>query len=325
MRNLLLIFGIFSFFVAVLFGQGVNELLNLAEEVSNLNYANSLSHITGVTGFSGELNGMLSISNLPGATATMTLEISKSLQVKASLSNEKTSIYLNFDPSAYEGISNSILFDHLESKIKLKMEIVNLFFDAMLNERKINQLSSEGTSLMDETEVSLSKSKYAYDVDMIDTLLNMNIKTLDFPPLNVPNIPNEYTPYHAIKSRNSASNFSFGLGVDFSTQLEFKASLGYEWRPKIKEKSEDLLGVAKARYFNDMRILSKFVRMYDKKISDLFKTYSKAYGDYLSGKVSIKEAQAISKNISSLGYERDLYCIRLLKEWYSYKVLGGRL
>ncbi len=325
MRKILLLAGILSFFVMFCFGQSIDELLNLAEEVSNLDYANSLSSISGITGFNGNLDGVISVPNSLGATATITLEISKSLQMMASISNERTSVYFNFDPSKYDQISNSILFNHLESKTKLKMEIVNLFFDAMLNERKINQLSSEGTSLRNETEVSLANSKYAYDLDMINTLLKTDIKVLDFPTLNVPDIPKEYIPYRSMKSQNNASDFSFGLGVDFSTRLEFKASLGYEWKPKIDKKDEDILGVEKARYFNDMRVLSKFVKRYDDEISKLFKTYSKVYGDYLDGKASTKDVQSISAKISSLGYERDTYCIRLLEEWYSYKVLGGKL
>ncbi len=325
MRKILLLSGILSLFVMFCFGQSIDELLSLAEEVSNLDYANSLSSISGITDFNGNLEGMISVPNSLGATATITLEISKSLQMRASISNEKTSVYFDFDPSKYDQISKSILFDHLENKTKIKMEVVNLFFDAMLNERKINQLSSEGTSLRNETEVSLSNSKYAYDLDMINTLLKTDIKVLDFPPLNAPNVPNEYTSYRSMKSRNSASNFSFGLGVDFSTQLEFKASLGYEWKPRVYKKNEDILGVEKAKYFNDMQVLSKFVKRYDDEISKLFKTYSKVYGNYLDGKVSIKDVQSISAKISSLGYERDTYCIRLLEEWYSYKVLGGKL
>ena len=325
MKKLLLLFVLFSFFVISFFGQSVDELLNLTEEISNLDYASSLSSISGITDFSGSLDGMFSIPKSVGATATVTLEISKSLQMMASISNERTSMYFNFDPSKYDQNSSSILFDHIKSETKLKMEVVNLFFDAMLNERKISQLSSEGTSLKNEVEVSLASSKYTYDLDTINTLLKANIKALDFPALNVPDIPKKYIPYLNMKSKGSASDLSFGLGVDFSTQLEFKASLGYEWKPRTEKKSENILGVEKARYFNDMQVLSKFVKKYDDEISRLFKTYSKIYGDYLDGKASIKDVKSISAKISSLGYERDLYCIRLWEEWYFYKVLGERL
>lgn len=324
MKKLLLLFGFFSFFVMSFFGQSVDELLNLAEEVSNLDYANSLSSISGITDFSGNLDGIISVPKSVGATATITLEISKSFQMMTSISNEKASMYFSFDPSKYARTSSSILFDHIASKIKLKMEVINLFFDAMLNERKINQLSSEGTSLKNEAEVSLASSKYAYDLDMINTLLKSNIKALDFPTLNVPNIPKKYIPYRSMKSRRSALDFSFGLGVDFSTQLEFKASLGCKWKPENEKKNEDILGVEKAKYFNDMQVLSKFVKKYDDEISKLFKIYSKVYGNYLNGRASLKDVKSISAKISSLGYERDLYCIRLWEEWYSYKVLGER-
>lgn len=325
MKKTIIFSGMIVFFFAVFWGQTIDELLSLANNVSNINYAQSLSAVSGISGWGINLGGTLSLPPSLAGTVTTKIEVSKSLKIGINLSNEEISLFATFDPLAYQRISNDILYKHINKKIRLKMKIIDLFFDAYRSARTINQLSSEATSLKNETEIYLLKSKYTYDVQMINALLGTQISSLKFPTLEIPKIPENYVPNILPKPQNENSNFSISGSMSFlnsSKQLEFKVSLNYDWIPKIEKESANLLDVEKRYYFRDIHILSESVKAYDNKLSKLFKLYSKVYSNYLAGKCTIEEVKNVSSQISSLGYERDMYCIKLIEEFYLYKSIG---
>ncbi len=325
MKKTIVFSGMLVLSFVVFFGQTIDELLSLVNNISNIDYAQSLSTVSGISGWSVDLGGSLLLPTSLAGTATTKIEVSKSLKIGVNLSNEKIRLFATFDPFAYQRASNNILYEHINKKIKLKIKIIDLFFDAYRNARTISQLSSEATSLKNETETYLLKSRYTYDVQMINTLLGIQISNLKFPTLEIPKIPENYTPITFPKPQIEDSDFSINGSMDFSNsskQLEFKVSLNYDWSPKIKKESRNLLDIEKRRYFRDIHILSKSVKAYDNELSKLFKLYSKVYSDYLAGKRTIDEVKNVSNQISSLGYERDMYCIKLIEEFYLYRAIG---
>ena len=325
MKKTIIFSGIIVLFAVIFFGQTIGELLSLVNNVSNIDYAQSLSAISGINYWSVDLGGSLSFPPSLAGTATTEIEVSKSLKVGINLSNDEMGIFATFDPFAYQQASDKILYEHINEKIKLKMKIIDLFFDAYRSDRTVDQLSSESSSLKNETEIYLLKSKYTYDLQMINTLLGIRISKLKFPTLEIPKIPENYTPSNFQKPQNNDSNFSINGYMGFlnqSKQMDFKVSLNYDWSPKVKTKAKNFFDVEKRRYFRDIHILSGFVKAYDGKLSELFKLYSKVYSDYLTGKCSLEKVKNVSSQISSLGYERDMYCIKLLEEFYLYKAIG---
>ena len=325
MRKTIVLVGMIVFFFVIPFGQTIDELLSLANNISNLKYVQSLSAITGISGWRTDLGGSLSLPLSISGTATAEMTISQSLKFGMKVSNNEVGFFATFEPFAYQRAVNKILYDHLNEKTKLKIKIIELFFNAFQDSRTITQLSSDGTSLKNETEIELLKSKYTYDIQMINAILGTQISALTFPALNIPKIPKRYTPVFLPKLQSNNSNFSLGGSVDFMSQtkhLKFGISLNYSWNSPIKKESKSFLNVVREKYFRDIHILSQSVRIYDNELSKLFDLYSKIYGEYLNGKNSLKDVKDISKQISSLGYERDMYCIKLIEEFYLYKAIG---
>jgi hypothetical protein len=319
---------LFAIFLTPLWAQSLEELLNRANEISNLNYARSLSSLSGITNVDMQGKGGVVLSTAPTfvGTGTMSVEISKSLSFNTTLSNNGVNVSLKFEPFKYEELSNEFLKEHLSKKIKLKFKVIDLFFDAMKRQRKINQLTSESTALQNQAEIALETSAYDYDVEALNTLLKTKIGKLEFPKLNVPKLPERYTPYRSLKNSKRDSTLSLGVDADFSTDMKLEAFLNYSWNPTDSNSKdntdEDLLDVQKRKYFRDIHILSSIVEAYDKHLSKLFEKYSDIYGKYLDGKATSNEVNDISRQISITGYSRDIYCIQLLKEWYFYTYFG---
>ena len=325
MKKTIVLIGMIVFFFVIPFGQTIDELLSLVNNISDLKYAQSLSAITGISGWGTDLGGTLSLPFSISGAATAEMTISQSLKLGMKVSNNEVGFFATFDPFAYQRAANKILYDHLNEKIKLKIKIIELFFNAFQDSRTITQLSSNGTSLKNETEIELLKSKYTYDVQMINAILGTQISALTFPTLDIPKIPKRYTPVFLPKPQSNNSNFSLGTSVDFMSQtkqLKLGISLNYSWNSTINKEAKSFLNVAREKYFRDIHILSQSVRIYDNELSKLFDLYSKIYGEYLNGKSSIEDVKNISERISSLGYERDMYCIKLIEEFYLYKAIG---
>jgi len=310
--------------------QSIEELLDLANEVSNLSYADALSNLVGVSGISVNGESDLTLSTSPTLTgvATLDVELSKSLHLTATLSGEDFGVALKFKPFEYESVSDEILLKHMSDKVKLKTEVIDLFFDAMLKKREINQLSSQSTSLQNQSEIALDTSAYDYDVEVLGKLLSVHLKELDFPKLNIPKIPQKYVPYAFQSITRNEPNLSIGIKAEYSKNLSLEAFLSYSWNSDVTLKSQsenvesELLNTKKEMYFRNIHILSTIVKAYDKRISKMFEDYSQTYGEYLNGKASKSKVESISHQISLLGYERDLYCIKLLKTWYLYTYFG---
>ncbi|WP_456399142.1 hypothetical protein [Mesoaciditoga sp.] len=308
--------------------QSIEELLNLANEISNLDYADSLSSLSGITSFDldGEGKSVISSPITFCASTTFKVELSKALLFNTSLSNNGLKISLSFTPSRYEKLSNEILETHMNEKMKLQNKVINLFFDAMKKKRNITQITSEGSSIQNQAEIALNMSAYNYDLEALSALLKTNVKDLKFPKLNVPPIPKDYIPYTTKKFSKSDSSFTVGMNADFSKNTTLGISLGYAWNPSFQENAltskEELLNAQKEMYFRDIHILASVVKAYDERLAQLFNDYSNTYGKYLNGNATKTEVKKISEEISKLGYQRDLYCIELLREWYLYTYFG---
>ncbi|WP_036223726.1 hypothetical protein [Mesoaciditoga lauensis] len=319
---------LFTIFGTSLWAQSLDELLNLANDVTNLNYAKSLSSLSGITKTNMEGESGLTFSSTPtiNGSATFDIEFSKSVELAAVLSNNGLEISLKFNPTEYDELSNEMFVDHMSEKMKLKSKVISLFFDAMLRQRNVIQLSSESSSLQNQAKITLEMSAYDYDLETLGSLLSIKLVKLDFPKLNIPKIPETYVPYSPANSKGNDSDLSFGIKADFSNTLNLGAFFNYSWNPKVQNDNSNyenkLLEAQKRRYFRDIHVLSKIVEAYDKHIAGLFELYSNKYGEYLNGKATKKEVDEVSNQISLTGYERDLYCIRLLKEWYLYTYFG---
>ncbi len=311
-----------------LMAQSIEELLDMANEISNLNYANSLSSLSGITSFNlnGEGKSVISSPITFCASTTFNVELSKALSFNTSLSNDGLNISLKFTPSRYEELSNEILETHMNEKMKLQNKVINLFFDAMKKKRNITQLTSEGSSIKNQAEIALNMSAYTYDLDALSALLKTDVKDLKFPKLNVPTIPKDYVPYTTGKYSKKNSSFTIGMDTDFSKSMSFGISFEYAWNSSFQRddltSSEDLLNAQKEMYFRNIHVLASVVKAYDERLSKLFNDYSTTYGKYLNGNATKNEIKKISEEISKLGYQRDLYCIELLREWYLYTYFG---
>ncbi len=327
MRKILIILILASFSLTIM-GQTLDDLLKIADNISTLKYANEISSISGITSFdvSGyggmTFSSSLTLFNSANATGVVSLQIFKNLGVGFGLSKNGLTLLATFEPYLYQSNADQFLANYLSDHVKLKMDVINLFFDAMNVSRTINYMSKDATDLKTQTDIALLKNQYIYDVGMIETLLSVKIQKLDFPPLNVPsNLPSSYTSYQQFTVRPQNSDLVFGSEVNLFKNPSISLSFSYSWNQNVTQPQLNMLDVQKQKYFNDIQILSRAVKIYDSKLSNLLDTYSTTYGNYLQGKSTATDVKRISDEISNTGYERDLFCIELLKEYYLYEAI----
>jgi hypothetical protein len=321
----LLILSVLTILPVMLFSETISDLMTVADNVSASQYVNNISSLSGITagsvyGSGGMIFGSLSPSL--AATGSVSIQMFKNLDIGFGVSTNQITISATFDPSAYQQQEYVALSEYLSYKVKLKMDVINFFFDAMKVSSTIKYLSGQSTSLKTQTDVALLKAQYIYDMDMVEVLLNTKIKNFDFPPLNVPTLPGTYTQYQQFEVPQQNSDLSFGTLMALSKNPSISLSFTYSWNQQPANNQPDLLDVQKSKYFNDMQILAQSVKSYDNQISALFNEYSSTYSNYLQGKSSISEVNKISKQISDLGYERDQFCIELLREYYLYEAIS---
>ncbi len=313
----------------IAFGQTIEDLLKLADNISSINYVNEISSLSGVTSF-GLYGAAGSVTIGPNpisyvATGIVSVGIYKNLEVNLGISsNSALSISAIFDPNAYQRSQSEFLYQYINDKNKLKIDVINYFFDAMKMMTMINYESTQSTSLQNQANVSLMKSQYAYDLNMVNALLNLKMNNFSFPALNVPDIPTTFTPYYQYAEPSQNSDLSFGLNGSIlqNQSATFSISVQYSWNQSSQQIVQNVENVQKKNYFDDMNILANVVHLYDSKINGLLKTYSNVYGNYLQGKTTSADVQNISNDISKYGYERDMFCIELLKDYYLYEILS---
>lgn len=321
---------ILSVLTFMAFGQQmIGDLLKLADNISMMSYVNDISALSGVTSFGiYSAAGANTIGTNPlsyTATGIVSVGIYKNLNLNFGIAtNKEISVSAIFDPNSYQNAQTKALYRYLNDKTKLKMDIVNYFFDAMKMRTMINYESGQSTALETQTNVALMKSQYSYDLNMINTFLNLNMKNLSFPPLDIPNIPTSFTPYTqpVMPSQNSDLYFGLNGSILQNQNASFSISVQYSWDQTSKQMIVNVENVQKQKYFDDMNILANYVKLYDIKLNDLLKVYSTLYGNYLQGKVSASDVKSASNEISKYGYERDMFCIALLREYYLYEVLN---
>ncbi|MGC8544771.1 hypothetical protein [Athalassotoga sp.] len=323
------ILSILSMAVSVVSGQTIEDLLKLADNISSINYVNNISSLAGITSFGiyGSAGSMTIGSNPLSyiATGVVSVGIYKNLNLNVGISsNSEISISAIFDPNSYQRSQSAFLYQYISDRNKLRMDVINYFFDAMKMKTMINYESDQSTSLQNQTNVALMKSEYAYDLNMINALLNINIDNFSFPALNVPNIPKTFTPYYQYTQPSQNSDLSFGINGSMlqNQSSSFSISVQYSWNQTSQQTVQNVENVQKKKYFDDMNILANFVNLYDSKLNGLLKTYSTVYGNYLQGKATSADVKSISNDISQYGYERDMFCIELLREYYLYEILN---
>lgn len=309
--------------------QTIDDLIKIADNTSMLTYVNDISSLSGVTSFGiYGAAGANTIGTNPlsyTATGIVSLGMYKNLNLSVGIAtNKEISISAIFDPNSYQKDQTKALYRYLNDKIKLKMDIVDYFFDAMKMMTIINHESAQSTSLETQTNVALMKSQYSYDLDMINTLLSLHMNNLSFPPLNIPNIPTSFAPYvqYAMPSQNSDLYFGLNGSMLQNQNASFSISVQYLWNQRTEKIETNVENVQKKKYFDDMNVLAHYVKLYDTQLNDLLKRYSTLYGNYLQGKASASSVENISNEISKYGYERDMFCIELLREYYLYEVLN---
>jgi len=315
--------------ITMAFGQTIEDLLKLADNISSINYVNDISSLSGVTSFGiyGSA-GSVAIGSNPisyVATGIVSVGIYKNLKVNVGISSDnELSISAIFDPNSYQRSQSAFLYRYISNKIKLKIDVINYFFDAMKMITMTNYESAQSTSLQNQANVALMKSQYAYDLNMVNVLLNINMGNFSFPALNVPEIPKTFTPYYQYNEPSQNSDLSFGLNGSIlqNQNASLSFSVQYSWDQTSQRTVQNVENVQKKKYFDDMSILSNVVRLYDSKINGLLKTYSTVYGNYLQGKTTYTDVKSISNDISRYGYERDMFCIELLRDYYLYEVLS---
>ncbi len=313
----------------IVLGQTIEDLLKLADNISSINYVNEISSLSGITSFGlyGSA-GAVKIGPNPlsyVATGIVSVGIYKNLEVNLGISsNSALSISAIFDPNAYQRSQSEFLYQYINDRNKLKIDVINYFFDAMKMSRMINYESAQSTSLENQANVALMKSQYAYDLNMINALLNLKMTNLSFPPLNVPDIPTTFTPYYQYAKPSQNSDLSFGLNGSIlqNQNANFSISVQYSWNQSPQQTIQNVENVQKKKYFDDMNILANVVHLYDSKINSLLSTYSNVYGNYLQGKATYAQVQSVSNDISKYGYERDMFCIELLRDYYLYGVFN---
>lgn len=329
MKNILLILMVSIALATMALGQTIEDLLKLADNISSINYVNNISSLSGITSFGlYGAAGAITIGSNPlsyVATGVLSVGIYKNLEVNVGITSaSELSISAIFDPNAYQRSQSTFLYKYIGERNKLKIDVINYFFDAMKMMKMVNYESTQSTSLQNQANVALMKSQYTYDLNMINVLLNLNMKNLSFPALNVPEIPKTFTPYYQYAEPSQNSDLSFGLnGSIFQNQnASFSISVQYSWNQTSQQIVQNVENVQKKKYFDDMSILANIVNLYDSKINGLLKTYSIVYGNYLQGKATSGDVQNVSNEISKYGYERDMFCIELLKDYYLYGVFN---
>ncbi len=304
--------------------QSLKEILRMADNVTTLNYARELSGNFGITALSIDMSGNTTLDGTLNGTATTVVQFSKSLQLETVFSSQKVGISLKFDPFSYEDDAENIAYEEMSAGMKLRQKVINVFFDAMKVQREISQISSNATSIDTQAKVALLQSEYTYYLNLLSTLTGSKIEHLEFPKLIVPEIPNSYTPYTPQEKKEKKFDLVMGINASFSQTLKIGVSMKYSWLSNgDKTYRPNVLDVEKRHYYTDIRILASVVREYDKRIASLFNEYSNVYGEYLNGQATGGEVKSLSNEISQTGYIRDVYCIKLLREWYLYTYFGG--
>ncbi len=306
-----------------LVAQNIKEIIQMADNVALLNYTHAMAQNFGVTAadFSAKANVILG-SDLSG-NATAMMEFSKSLEIQAAISKNEFGITLSFDPFSYTDSTEKLVREEMSSKMKIRREVIDVFFDAMKISRELEYLSHYATSLSAQAKIALLKVGYSYDLNLLSVLVGEKIKRLEFPDLNVPKIPGEFSPHVLSRDTNRNYDVRFQISANFSRTLTLGVGIKYSWSPKSEPYYvPNVLNVEKERLYMDLKVLANVVKEYDKRIAALFKKYSQIYGDYLNGQSTKKEVDNISNEIAQTGYVRDIYCIKLLKTWYLYTYFG---
>lgn len=312
----------------IVLAQSIDDLLKIADNVSAINYVKDISSFSGITSFGlSGLVGGANVGNVLSYTATglINVGIYKNLNVNFGISSNNTLFAsMIFDPTLYQKANEKSLYDYQNNKLKLKMDIINYFFDALKMDTMINYQTGKSTALQSLANIELMKSQYAYDLKMISALLNIKVEKLSFPPLSVPPIPSTFTPYdqYVNQPQNTDLYFELSGSIDQNKSANFSFSVNYSWGKQPNQVSTNIEDIQKQKYFDDMHILASYVKLYDAQINNLLSAYSKTYGNYLAGRASAKDVQSISAQISEYGYERDLLCVELLREYYLYEVMS---
>ncbi|MGC9140469.1 hypothetical protein, partial [Athalassotoga sp.] len=231
---------------------------------------------------------------------------------------------LVFDPTLYQKSEEKAFSSYQSERLGLKMDVINYFFDAMKMNTMISYQTGKSTSLQNLANIDLMRSQYTYDLRMLGALLNITIDKLSFPPLSVPKIPSSFTPYNSytLQPQNTDLYFTLNGSIEQNHSANFSVSVNYSWNKVSNNVSQNLENIQKQKYFDDIHILASYIKLYDAKINDLLQTYSTVYGNYLAGKASANDVNSISDKINNYGYERDLLCIELLREYYLYEVMN---
>ncbi|BBJ28601.1 hypothetical protein [Athalassotoga saccharophila] len=312
----------------VIMGQSIDDLLKIADNISSINYVRDISSFSGITSFglSGIAGGSAINSGMSySATGIVSIGIYKNLNLNIGISsNNALFASLIFDPTLYQKSEEKAFASYQNERLNLKMDVINYFFDAMKMNTMINYQTGKSTSLQNLANVDLMRSQYTYDLRMLGALLNITVDKLSFPPLSVPQIPSNFTPYnkYTLQSQNTDLYFTLNGSIEQNQSANFSISLNYAWNKPSNSVSQNLENIKKQKYFDDIHILASYVKMYDAQINSLLQSYSTIYGNYLAGKASAKDVNSISDKINQYGYERDLLCIELLREYYLYEVMN---
>ncbi len=312
----------------VIMGQSIDDLLKIADNISSINYVRDISSFSGITSFglSGIAGGSAIGNGMSySATGIVSIGIYKNLNLNIGISsNSALFASLIFDPTLYQRSEEKAFSSYQSERLNLKVDVINYFFDAMKMNTMINYQTGKSTSLQNLANIDLMKSQYAYDLKMLGALLNVKIDKLSFPPLSVPQIPSNFTPYNKYtpQPQNTDLYFTLNGSIEQNQSANFSFSVNYAWNRVSNNPSQNLENIQKQKYFDDIHILASYVKLYDAKINDLLQSYSTIYGNYLAGKASASDVNAISDKINRYGYERDLLCIELLREYYLYEVMN---
>jgi len=312
----------------VVMGQSIDDLLKIADNISSINYVRNISSFSGITSFglSGIAGGSAIDTGMSySATGIVNIGIYKNLNLNIGISsNNALFASLVFDPTLYQKSEEKAFSSYQSERLDLKMDVINYFFDAMKMNTMISYQTGKSTSLQNLANIDLMRSQYTYDLRMLGALLNITIDKLSFPPLSVPKIPSSFTPYnnYTLQPQNTDLYFTLNGSIEQNHSANFSISVNYSWNKVSNNVSQNLENIQKQKYFDDIHILASYIKLYDAKINDLLQTYSTVYGNYLAGKASANDVNSISDKINNYGYERDLLCIELLREYYLYEVMN---